>query len=257
MNHLIKLGAAAALFGVVAGGAQAQSDAATETRPIDARVVRVKLDGVVDLRIRQGSQAQLILTGDPRLLGKTSTEQRGDSLSIDTEMRGRGFNFSRGEGLRAELVLPNLIEVSSDSVGATTISGFSGERLKINLDGAGAMSVSGDYRVFSANLGGVGSLKVHGMNSDSIDLNLHGAGYVMLSGRSKSLTAELGGLGNLDAQACTVETVALELSGLGNAAVTAQTSANLVLSGMGSVTVFGKPANRKVVLDGLGKVTWK
>lgn len=257
MHHMVRFGAAAALLGVVvAGGAQA-AESVTETRPIDARVVRVKLDGVVDLRIRQGSNARLVLTGDARLLGKTSTRQRGDTLNIDTDSGPGGMSLSRGEGLTAELVLPELREVSSESLGATVVSGFAGERIDIKLDGAGSMSVTSAYRFISASLGGVGSLKVNGVDSEAIELNLNGAGYVTLSGRSKSLRAELGGLGSLDARQCAVESVMLELSGLGNASVNASNSASLVLSGMGSVTVFGKPANRKVVLDGLGKVTWR
>ena len=258
MNHLIKLGAAAALLGVSIGFAEAAPEASTETRTIDARVVRVKLEGVGDLRIRQGATASLVLTGDARLLSRTTTSQRGDSLQIETEGRNGGFSFSRGSGLQAELVLPNLRAVSSESVGATTVSGFSGETLEINLDGAGSMSVSSsDYRNVKASLGGVGNLKIQGVNSEMVDLSLGGAGYVTLSGRSKNLRAELGGLGGLDAQACTVEAVTLDLSGLGNATVNAKNSVNLALSGMGSVTVFGKPANRKVALDGLGKVNWK
>jgi hypothetical protein len=93
--------------------------------------------------------------------------------------------------------------------------------------------------------------------AEGIDLNLGGAGFVTLTGRSKRLKAELGGLGGLDAQSCSVDSVALDLSGLGNATVNVRQSINVSLSGMGSVTVLGKPVNRKVALDGLGKVNWK
>ncbi|OON62123.1 DUF2807 domain-containing protein [Massilia sp. KIM] len=257
MNHLIKLGVALTTLCTCCGIVKAGQDVATETRPIDARVVRVKLDGVVDMKIRQGSNATLVLTGDPRLLGKTTTLQSGDTLNIDTETRGVGLNLGRSPGLRAELVLPSLREVSSESVGATEVSGFSGEELELTLDGAGSMNVLSNYRFVTASLGGVGSMRVHGINSEGIDLNLRGAGYVTLSGRSKSLKAELGGLGGLDAQQCTAENVTLELSGLGNATVTAHQNANLTLSGMGSVTVYGKPQTRKVAVEGLGKVSWK
>ncbi|WP_306397307.1 GIN domain-containing protein [Telluria beijingensis] len=258
MNHLIKLGAAVALLGVSIGIAGAAPETGTETRTIDARVVRVKLEGVGDLRIRQGTTPSLVLTGDARLLSRTTTAQRGDTLQIETEGRNSGFSFGRSSGLQAELVLPNLRAVSSESVGSTTVTGFAGETLEINLDGAGSMSVSSsDYRNVKASLGGVGNLKIQGVNSETVDLSLGGAGYVTLSGRSKRLRAELGGLGGLDAQACTVDAVTLDLSGLGNASVHARDSVNLALSGMGSVTVFGKPANRKVALDGLGKVNWK
>lgn len=262
MNHLIKLGAAiavpCALFCAAIGVAEAAPETSTETRPIDARVVRVKLEGLGDLKIRQGATPALVLTGDARLLSRTTTSQKGDTLNIETEGRNSGFSFGRSSGLQAELVLPNLQAVSSESLGSTTVSGFAGETLSINLDGAGSMYVSSsEYRTIKASLGGVGNLKIQGVNSEHVDLSLGGAGYVTLSGRSKNLRAELGGLGGLDAQACTVDSVTLDLSGLGNATVNAQRSANLALSGMGSVTVFGKPANRKVALDGLGKVNWK
>ncbi|KFI06661.1 GIN domain-containing protein [Massilia sp. BSC265] len=261
MNQLSKAGLAFAalctwLFTCM-GLAKAAPDVATEMRQVDARVVRVKLDGVVDLKIRQGNTPQLVLSGDPRLLGKTTTLQSGDTLSIGTETKGVGIKLGRSMGLHAELTLPNLREVSSESVGGTAISGFSGDELELNLDGAGSMNVSCNYKVLTANLGGVGSMKIHGINSESVELNLSGAGYVTLSGRSRQLKAELGGLGGLDAQAFSAENVILELSGLGNATVTAKDSANLTLSGLGSVTVHGKPQNRKVSVDGLGKVNWK
>ena len=261
MTHPSKLGLAfmalcAPLLAFM-GVAQAAQETVTETRPIDARVVRVKVDGVVDMKIRQGATPMLVLTGDPRLLGKTTTMQSGDTLNIGTETRGVSINLGRSMGLHAELTLPNLREVTSESVGGTVVSGFSGDELELNLDGAGSMNVSCHYRVLSANLGGVGSMRVNGINSESVDLNLSGAGVVTLSGRSRQLKAELGGLGGLDAQAFSAENVTLELSGLGNATVTARDSANLTLSGRGSVTVHGKPANRKVSVDGLGKVSWK
>ncbi|MEW6369739.1 MAG: DUF2807 domain-containing protein [Pseudomonadota bacterium] len=235
--------------------AAAAPETANETRSVDARVVRVKLDGMVDLHIRQGSPAVLVLRGDPRWLEKLTTMQSGDTLHIGTEMRG--VRLQRGSSLRAELVLPQLREVSSESVGMTEITGFSGEELELSLDGAGSMNVNANYRLISANLGGVGSMKLAGMQSEGIELDLQGAGYVTLAGRSKWLKADLAGLGGLDAQQFTAESVTLDLSGLGNATVTAQQNANLNLSGMGSVTVYGKPLNRKVSVDGLGKVSWK
>jgi hypothetical protein len=172
MNHLFKLGAVAALLGATAGLVRAAPDTASETRPVDAQVVRVTLEGVGDLVIRQGATATLVLTGDARLLSRTTTTQRGDTLNIETEGRRGGFNFGRSSGIQAELVLPNLRAVSSESIGATTVSGFAGQSLDINLDGAGSMSVSSsNYRFITANLGGVGNLKINGIDSEGIDLN--------------------------------------------------------------------------------------
>jgi hypothetical protein len=253
MNKVVKLGLAAAGFLACFGVAQAAPEVATETRPIDARVVRVKLDGAVDLRIRQGNTATLTLSGDPRWLAKTVTVQSGDTLNIDTDIHGH----IRLGSLHAELTLPALLEVSSESVGSTDVSGFSGDELELSLDGAGSMRISCNYRLVSASLGGIGSMHLQSLNGEGVDLNLRGAGFVTLGGRARWLKADLGGLGSLDAKEFVADSVNVELSGLGNASVTAHQNANLSLSGMGSVTVYGKPLNRKVAVDGLGKVSWK
>ncbi len=100
-------------------------------------------------------------------------------------------------------------------------------------------------------------MHITGVIRDGIDLNLQGAGYVTLTGKGKSLKAHMGGLGGLDAQKFDADSVDLELSGLGNAALTARHNATLSVSGLGSVTVYGKPLNRSVSVDGLGKVSWK
>lgn len=255
MNMVLKSGIAGAAFFALIGAAAAAEEIATETRAVDARVVRVNLDGVIDLKLRQGPVAQLVLSGDTRYLARTTTIQSGDTLNIDTE--SRGFKLGRHARVHAELTLPKLREVSSESVGSTEISGFTGDELELSLDGAGSMKVVSDYKVVNATLGGVGSMNIQGVDSDGIELNLRGAGYVTLSGRSKWLKANLGGLGGLDAQQFQADTVTLDLSGLGNATVTARQSANLNLSGLGSVTVYGKPQNRSVSVDGLGRVSWK
>jgi len=100
-------------------------------------------------------------------------------------------------------------------------------------------------------------MRLAGMQSERIELDLRGAGHVTLAGQAKALKAELSGLGGLDARQFALENVWLDLSGLGNATVTVNGSANLNLSGLGSVTVYGKPLNRKVSVDGLGKVSWR
>jgi hypothetical protein len=253
MKNSVSLGLAAVSFWACFGVAQAASEAAAETRPIDARVVRVRLDGAVDLRIRQGSPASLTLSGDPRWLARTTTVQDGDTLSIDTEVHGHG----RLGALHAELTLPALRELRSESLGSAEVSGFSGDKLELNLDGAGSMRISCNYRLVSASLGGIGSMHLQSLGGEGVDLNLQGAGFVNLSGRARWLKANLGGLGSLDAQQFAADSVNLDLSGLGNASVMAHQSAILNLSGMGSVTVYGKPLNRKVAVDGLGKVSWK
>ena len=256
MKKFFQFGLLFAAFCALFGRADAADDTATETRviTIDARVVRVKLDGVVDLKLRQGDTPALKIIGEKRYLEKLTASQTGDTLHLETE--GRGVRIGRNAA-RAELVLPMLRQVVSDGVGSTEISGFSGDELELTMDGAGSMKVVCDYKALKANLGGVGSMHLWVTENDLVDVDLRGAGYITLGGRSKLLKANLGGLGGLNAQQFQADAVNVDLSGLGNATVTAKTTATLNLSGLGSVTVYGKPVNRDVSVDGLGKVSWK
>jgi hypothetical protein len=248
MRHPIPFLALGATLCLLVGAVHAQE--VTESRPVDARVVRVKLDGTIDLRLRQGSVAALTITGDQRAIARVSTVQSGDLIELDNP-------GSRRAPLRAELVLPQLREVVSEGLGTAEVSGFSGEDIQITLEGAGSMKVVCDYRHLKANLGGIGSMHLWVSDNDSVNLDLGGAGYVTLGGRSKLLKASLGGLGGLNAQQFQAESVDIDLSGLGNATVHARSNAKLSLSGLGSVTVYGKPQHRDVSVDGLGKVSWK
>lgn len=259
MKKLLPFGMLLAACCALIGYARAADDTtsetrATETRAIDARVVRVKLDGVIDLKLIQGATPSLRLVADKRYMGKITAVQTGDTLHLDTD--GHGIKLNRSS-VRAELVLPMLREVVSEGVGATEINGFSGDELELTLDGAGSVKLAGDYKSLKGNLGGVGSMQLWVSENDSVDLNLHGAGHITLGGRGKLLHASLSGLGSLNAQQFQADAVNVELSGLGNAIVNARNAATLNLSGLGSVTVYGKPAARNVSVDGLGKVSWK
>lgn len=256
MDRLIRLGAGAALFASLGAVVAAPEETVSETRPVDARVLRVKVDGPIDLKLKQGAVAALVLIGERRFLSKATADQQGDTLNIGAE--AKNFYFGRrAHALRAELTLPDLREVSSDSLGTTEVSGFSGDEIDLKLDGAGSMKVFCNYRLVNAVLGGVGSMQITGANMEVVDLNLNGAGFMTLRGTSKWLKANMGGLGNLDAQHFHADSVNLDLSGLGNATVSARHHITLNLSGMGSVTVYGKPAKRSVSVDGLGSVSWK
>ena len=244
---------ATALF--LAGG-NALADDIRETRAVDARVSRIKLDGVVDLVVRQGPKPSLVIAGERTDVARVITRQHGETLEIDTERRNH-YSTGRRPKLRAELTVPNLAELSSEGVGASTVSGFGGERIVLNLDGAGAMTMQGNYRKVDARLGGVGSMSIDAGKAERMDLELGGAGQLAVSGQTRALRATLAGVGNLDAEKLRAETVDLDLSGMGGATVYASAAANLNLSGMGSATVYGKPAQRKASTDGMGKVSWR
>jgi hypothetical protein len=250
----------AALLGIALSTTTANAFAqqqSSETRNVDARITKVKLGGVIDLRLKQGAVASLVITGDSKYVPKVVTSQQGDTLQIDIE-RDRHIHFGKDnkEQLRAELTLPNLNELTSQGVGAADVTGFTGEQIRVALDGAGTVVLTSRYRNIDARLGGVGSMTLNAADTDKIELSLRGAGRIEVNGTSKQLIARLGGVGSLEARELRADNVDVKLTGLGSATVFAKTNANLMLSGLGSATVYGKPANRKSTSTGLGSVSW-
>lgn len=255
MNKLLGTTLAASILMLGAHTAFA-ADVIREARAVDARVTRVKLDGVVDLVLRQGAKPSLVISGERAEVARVTTRQHGETLEIDTE-RQRSTRGRNEPTLRAELTVPNLAEFVSEGVGASTVSGFGGERIVLALDGAGTVTLNGQYRNVDARLGGVGSMTIDAGRAERMDLALRGAGQLAVSGQTKTLRATLAGVGNLDAEKLRADVVDLDMSGLGGATVYASSTANLNLSGMGSATVYGKPAQRNATTEGMGRVSWR
>lgn len=252
MNRLLGTALLATTLSLATHAVQAEE--VRETRRIDAGVSKVHLGGVIRLHLRQGPPA-LVLSGERRYVSRITTSQRGDTLVIGMEDDTRMEN--RGSEVRAELTVPNLQEFVSEGVGSSEVSGFSGQRVKVALEGAGAVKFSGQYRDVDARLGGVGGLTLNPGQAERVELRLGGAGHITVSGQTRVLRAHLGGVGGLDAQQLRAETVDLDMTGLGGASVFARTAANINMSGMGSATVYGKPATRNATTNGFGKVSWQ
>jgi hypothetical protein len=255
MKKLLSAAAVAATLALVASPSFAD-ELVRENRSVDAKVTKVKLDGIVDLIVRQGNTPSLVVAGDRRYVQRITTSVRGDTLEIGTESF-RTRNGDTREKLRAELTVPNLAEFTSQGVGTSTVTGFSGNSIQLALDGAGSVTLNSNYRNIDARLGGVGGLALNGVRADRVDLNLRGAGRISVNGESKLLRAKLAGVGSLEAQGLRAESVDLDMSGLGGATVHATRAAEVDLSGMGSATVYGNPATRHANANGMGKVNWK
>jgi hypothetical protein len=253
MNKIIGT-ALLATSAFLAGPLAHADDAVRETRAVDAGVSKVHLGGVIRLNLRQGPPS-LVLSGDKRYLSKITTSQHGDTLVIEMEHNTR-MEGGKNE-LRADLTVPNLQEFVSQGVGSSEVSGFSGNAIRLSLEGAGEVRFTGQYRNVDARLGGVGGLTLNPGQAERIELSLGGAGHITVSGQARLLRAHLGGIGGLDAQKLQADTVDLDMTGLGGASVFAKTAANISMSGMGSATVYGKPATRNATTNGFGKVSWQ
>ena len=266
MRGLMKIGAglllvALLLIGLSYSVLRAQSISGTsstesrmlesETRPVSSTVDAIRLDGPIDLTVRQGPSATLSVRGEQHLLGKIETRQEGNTIYISTH----GMLLTR-RPLKAVLVLPSLVNLQVRGSGDSSVNGFGGERITLGLDGSGAVKFNGRFKQMSAMLHGSGELDLDGGTSDKVDVELNGSGDLKLVGTGRELRARLNGSGTVDAEQFKAEAVSLTLHGSGDASVSASASVEARIDGSGEARVFGRPAERKVSTHGSGELSF-
>jgi hypothetical protein len=225
----------------------------TEAREIGHGITAIDLQGPIDLTLRQGDTPSLKVRGEQRLLGNVATSQEDGTLHIATT----GMLFHHKRPLQVEAVLPSLQSVEIRGSGDSAISGFSGERLAIVLNGSGNLSFSGRYRHVKAAVHGTGGLDLKSGSGEDVALALFGSGSIGASGTCKALSTELTGSGTIDAQHMASDTAQVGVKGSGTTEVFARKSAAVAIAGSGDVTVYGNPDERSVSRTGSGIVSFE
>jgi hypothetical protein len=221
---------------------------ASETRSVGNNVTTVELTGPINLTLRQALTPALEVRGEQRMLGNVETSFEGATLHIGT----RGIVLRHREPLQVTLSLPSLEQLRVDGNGDSTVSGFSGERIDVRLDGSGRVKFNGRFRQVSAGLNGSGDLEISAGSSDKVEAAVTGSGSITLVGSTRDLRTESTGSGELDAQHLRADTVAVKQHGSGTTRVHARQSVAVALSGSGEVDVSGNPNQRSVSRTGSG-----
>jgi hypothetical protein len=220
----------------------------SETRSVGNKVTMVELSGPINLTLRQGVTPALEVRGEERMLGNVETASEGATLHIGT----RGIVLRHREPLQVTLSLPSLEQLRVDGSGDSTVSGFSGERIEVQLDGSGRVKFNGRFRQVSAGLNGSGDLEISAGSSDQVEAKVTGSGTITLVGSARDLRTESTGSGELDAQHLRADTVSVKQHGSGTTRVHARQSVAVALSGSGEVKVSGNPNQRSVSRTGSG-----
>jgi hypothetical protein len=226
---------------------------ATEKRPLGASVAEVEVSGPINLTLRQGTAATLEVRGEQRLLANVDTTVDGGTLHIGP----RGILLRHRQPIEVTLVLPTLEHLSISGSGQHNVSGFSGERIEMNVDGSAGLRFNGRYREIEAGLHGSGDADITGGNAERVVADVKGTGHMTLVGGARELHAEIAGAGELDGRHLRAEDVHLIHHGSGTSAVYASKHVNVDMTGSGDVSVYGNPNNREVSRNGSGSVSFQ
>ena len=98
------------------------------------------------------------------------------------------------------------------------------------------------------------SAEVKGVHGAAFSFKSSGAGSAKLAGKVGTFAADLGGAASLDAVALKARSAKVSISGTGSAKVWASDSLAADVSGIGSVTYYGKPAHVTQSIAGIGSI---
>lgn len=223
---------------------------ATETRAVGSGISAIDLSGPIDLTMRQGAVASLVVKGEQRLLGNVETLQEGATLHIGI----KGMLLHHRQPLQVTLILPSVDSINVYGNGDSTINGFSGERIKVRLSGAGDVKFNGRFKEVIGTLQGSGDMELNGGTSEMVEVTLVGSGDLTVVGSSKRFKVEQTGSGDVHAEHMSAQEADVSLRGSGRAVVTVRDKADLTLRGSGDIEVHGNPGQRNVEGTGSGKV---
>ncbi|MES2318976.1 MAG: head GIN domain-containing protein [Pseudomonadota bacterium] len=226
---------------------------ATETRTVGAEVTKIDLSGPIDMTLRQGAIASLTVRGEKRLLGNIDTTQDGKTLRIGT----KGMLLHHRQPLQVVLTLPSIDKLNIRGSGDSTINGFSGDKVDVQLYGSGNVKFNGRYKDVTAAVHGSGDMEMNGGSSDKVDVALVGSGQMTVVGSCKQFNAEQTGSGDLDAEHLAADATAVKLHGSGTSVVQALKTVDVTVRGSGDVSVLGNPTERTVNKTGSGDVVFR
>jgi hypothetical protein len=240
--------------GVGAGAASPGSRlVASEKRTLGASVQEVDVSGPINLTLRQGPAASLEVRGEQRLLANVDTTVDGNTLRIGP----RGILLRHRQPIEVTLVLPTLDHLNVSGSGQHTVSGFSGDRISVNVDGNAGLRFNGRYRDIDAGLHGSGDMEITGGNAERVMADLKGSGHMILVGGARELHAEVAGSGELDARHLRAEKADLAHHGAGSSTLYASKRVHVEMTGSGNITVYGNPDNREISRTGSGSVSFQ
>jgi Putative auto-transporter adhesin, head GIN domain len=208
-----------------------------ERRPL-ATFNRIEVDGMAEVRLRQGSTEGATIEAPARLVSRIRTEVRAGTLFIDVAQERQWSDWLHWSGVRqTPRVTVDFIKLDRlESAGAVKLAADSLSADELRLDFSGASSV-----------------RIGNLQASTLHLEGSGATKVDLAGRVGTQVVDLSGAGSYSATHLESDRAEVHVSGAGKAFVNAKTSLMVKISGAGVVEYLGSPKLEQDI-SGVGKV---
>lgn len=198
---------------------------------------KLRVQGPFEVRVATGAAAAATLTGDRRAIDGIEVQVEGDTLILRNAI-GRWQ-----ERPRAVAVQPVTIALTTPALAVASVTG--GGRLSVTAMKGARLDLS---------VTGPGTIQVGEAAGDAVNATVIGGGSITLAGRAGTARLMTNGAGTIDAGGLEAGDLVVRVDGPGTTRARARFTASVVDTGLGQITVAGRP-KCTVKADAGGPVT--
>jgi hypothetical protein len=184
---------------------------------------RIEVAGDMTVEVVNGHSIFALVDGSADALDTLEVTVENRVLRIRQLSMGRfGPRRANAGPVSVRVSAQNLRGAALQGAGRLTVEGLRGDQVALWLNGAG-------------------QLDVRGIDAQTLVLRSTGNGTMTLAGRARNAGASISGGGTIIADALTAEALTVTSTGSGAHRFTATRTAEVTISGLGGVTVAGRP----------------
>ena len=191
----------------------------TEDRAVSG-FTKVMIQGTGDLYIEQGNEEALSIEAEDNLMEYLTSEVRDNTLILGFK---EGVNVSPTRGIRYNLKVKNLADVSVAGSGNIYMDGFKAEDLYLSVSGSGNAAIKD-------------------LAAASLRIASSGSGNFEVSGSAPKADVNISGSGKYKAGELKTEDTRITIGGSGEAIVWASINLTVQISGSGDISYYGEPS---------------
>ena len=196
---------------------------------------QIQIETFGEFIIQQGSEESLTIEAPRDYLRYVTTKVENGILIVGTR---RGFIGSPVDRVTFTLTVKDLNKISLSGAGAIKILGLDTDQLEVNLTGAG-------------------SVEIDNLTAESLKVNLTSAGAIVAAGAVDEQEVNISGVGSYEAGDLRSDKASILLTGAGSAVVWVESTLDVNVTGVGSVSYFGENPKVTQNVSGLGSINSK
>ncbi len=185
---------------------------------------RIRVEGPFDVRLATGKSPGGRAVGDDHALDALVVSVEGKTVILRLRPLAVGESAAPPKvPLVITLSTLQLASANARGNGKLAITGMKGQRIDLSINGAASMAVTG-------------------IDADQLNATIVGPGTMTLAGRAARARYQLSGAGTFEAAELIANDLIARSEGSGDTHVAARFTADVTSSGLGAITVAGKPA---------------